>query len=173
MFSLCEYVKNIQHFQSRTRPLPSTSVSYNLCCCRVSACPSVRPSVRPSLAHIVSKRLDESSWVLAWRLPSTYPTLYYEEIGVSLKTRALPSGTLSQLRTLKKNSPRRSRCQQNSSSSSSSTVELVDDTYTTIDESWLFTTSRRTVIDFLWICCSIIVSTVDKIDTTRRAVRLR
>jgi len=63
---------------------------------------SVRPSVRLSLAHIVSKRLDESSWVLAWRLPSTYPTLYYEEIGVSLKTRALPSGTLSQLRTLKK-----------------------------------------------------------------------
>ena len=134
--------------------------------------PRVRLSVRPSLAHIVSKRLDESSWVLAWRLPPTYPTLYYEEIGVSLKTRALPSGTVSQLRTLKKNSPRRSRCQQNSSSSSS-TVELVDDTYTTIDESWLFTTSRRTVIDFLWICCSIIVSTVDKIDTTRRAVRLR
>ena len=30
-------------------------------------------------------------------------------------------------------------------SSSSSTVELVDDTYTTVDESWLFTTSRSTV----------------------------
>jgi len=36
----------------------------------------------------------------------------------------------------------RSRCRQNSSSS---TVEFVDDTYTTIDESWLFTTSRSTV----------------------------
>jgi len=35
----------------------------------------------------------------------------------------------------------RSRCQQNSSSSSS-TVEFVDDTYTTVDESWLFTTMR-------------------------------
>jgi len=30
-------------------------------------------------------------------------------------------------------------------SSSSSTVELVDDTYRTIDESWLFTASRSTV----------------------------
>jgi len=37
----------------------------------------------------------------------------------------------------------RSGCQQKSSSSS--TVELVDDAYTTIDESWLFTTSRPTV----------------------------
>jgi len=56
----------------------------------------------------------------------------------------------------------RSRCQQHSSSSSSSssTVEFVDDTYTTIDESWLFTTSRSTVTlyihycDLLWICCT-------------------
>jgi len=50
----------------------------------------------------------------------------------------------------------RSRCQQNSSSS---TVELVDDTYTTIEESWQLTTSRSTVtlklhyFDLLWICC--------------------
>ena len=42
----------------------------------------------------------------------------------------------------------RSRCQQHSSSSSS-TVELVDDTYTTIDESWLFTTKRSTVTPLL------------------------
>jgi len=34
----------------------------------------------------------------------------------------------------------RSHCQQNSS-----TVEPVDDTYTTVDESWLFTTSRSAV----------------------------
>ena len=34
---------------------------------------------------------------------------------------------------------------KNSSSSSSTTVEFVDDTYTTVDESWLFTTSRSSV----------------------------
>jgi len=37
--------------------------------------PSVCPSVRPSQAGIVSKRLDESSWVLAWRLLPRYPIL--------------------------------------------------------------------------------------------------
>ena len=41
--------------------------------------------VRLSQAGIVSKRLDESSWFLAWRLPSTYPTLCCKEIWVSLK----------------------------------------------------------------------------------------
>jgi len=34
----------------------------------VAVCPSVRLSVRPSQADIVSKRLEESSWFLAWRL---------------------------------------------------------------------------------------------------------
>jgi len=49
----------------------------------------------------------------------------------------------------------RSRSQQHSSS----TVELVDDIYMTIDESWLFTTSRSTVtlliryFDLFWSCC--------------------
>ena len=42
--------------------------------------------------------------------------------------------------------------QLNSPSSSSSTVELVDDTYATIDESWLFTTSRSTST-----CCGFVV----------------
>ena len=47
----------------------------------------------------------------------------------------------------------RSRCQhQQSSSSSSSTVKLVDDTYTTVDELWLFTTSRSTVTLQLHYC---------------------
>jgi len=32
--------------------------------------------------------------VLAWELPSTYPTLRYKEIQVSSKIRVLPSGTL-------------------------------------------------------------------------------
>jgi len=49
-------------------------------------CPSVRlsvcPSVRPSQAGIVSKRLDESSWILVRRLPFTYPTLWCKQIWV-------------------------------------------------------------------------------------------
>ena len=73
----------------------------------------------------------------------------------------------------------RSRCQQNSS-----TVESVGDTYTTVDESWLFTTSRSAVtlylhyLDLLWICCTTCFyscAAVDKIltDIALRAVRLR
>jgi len=63
----------------------------------------------------------------------------------------------------------RSRCQQHSSSSS--TVEFVDDTYTTIDESWLFTASRSAVTlsnSITAICCGFAVqrvSTLDKIST--------
>ena len=56
----------------------------------------------------------------------------------------LPSGTLSQtLDSENFATASRSRCQRHSSSSS--TVELVDDTYTTVDESWLFTTGRSAV----------------------------
>jgi len=71
----------------------------------------------------------------------------------------------------------RSRCQQNSSSS---TVEFADDTYTTIDESWLFTTSRSTVTSNCIRPTSIsygfvvqLVSAVDEIltDTTRCGLR--
>ena len=58
---------------------------------------SVRPSVLcPSQADIVSKLLDESSWYLTRKLPSTYPTTCYKKIRVSPKIRVLPSGTLSQ-----------------------------------------------------------------------------
>jgi len=72
----------------------------------------------------------------------------------------------------------RSPCQQNSSSSSSTTVELVDDTYTTIDESWLFTASRSTVTlySITSICCEFVVgpdSDTILTDIARRAVRLR
>jgi len=62
---------------------------------------------------------------------------YLKKIGVLL------SGTLSQTPDLENfATASRSSCQQHSSSSS--TVQLVDDTYTTVDESWLFTTSRST-----------------------------
>jgi len=57
---------------------------------------SVCPSVCPSQAGVAWKGLDESSWFLAWRLSSTYPTLCYKEIWVSPKIRVIPSWTLSQ-----------------------------------------------------------------------------
>jgi len=102
------------------------------------------PSVGLSQAGVVSKRLDKSSWFLALRLLSTHLTLCYKEMWVSPKIRVLPSGILSRTQYFKNfATASRSRCQQNSLSSS--TVELVDDTYTTVDESWLFTTSRSSV----------------------------
>ena len=112
-------------------------------------------SVRLLQTGIVSKLLDESSWVLAWWLYFTYFTLYFKEnMGIS-KIRVLPSRALSET-SQSENFPAASlsRCQQNSSSS---TVELVDNTYTTIDdESWLFTTCRPTVT--LWLrCCDFFV----------------
>jgi len=48
-----------------------------------SVCLFVCPSVRSSQAGIVSKRLDESNWILVRRLPFTYPTLCYKQIWVS------------------------------------------------------------------------------------------
>ena len=80
-----------------------------------------------SRVGIVSKRLDESSCILAWRFPSPYPTPCYKKsnLGIS-KIRALyvrnfvPSSGLKNFVAAKS----RSCCQQNSS-----TVELVDDTY--------------------------------------------
>jgi len=59
---------------------------------------SVCLSVCLSQTGIVSKRLYESSWVLARArsVPSTCPTLCYKEIWLSSKIRVLASGTLSQ-----------------------------------------------------------------------------
>ena len=88
-------------------------------------------SVCPSQAGNVSKQLDESSLFLARSLPSTCPTLCYNKTWV-FSVALVPNYGLQNFDT---ESP--SRCQKNSS-----TVELVDDAYTTIDESWLFTTSR-------------------------------
>ena len=45
----------------------------------------VCPSVRPSQAGIVSKLQDDSNWVLEWRLPHTYRTLYYKDIRIPIK----------------------------------------------------------------------------------------
>jgi len=80
----------------------------------------------------------------------------------------IPLGLCSKLRTWKISPRQVDRVVNNSSSSS--TVEFVD-TYTTIDESWLFTTSWSTVTIFnsiTVICCGFVVqlvSTVDKILT--------
>ena len=60
-----------------------------------------------------------------------------------LRETPLPSGTLSPTLDLDIfATASRLRCQQHSSSLS--TVQLFDDTYTTVDESWPFTTSRST-----------------------------
>ena len=93
------------------------------------------------------------------------------------KIRVLPSGTLSRTQDIENfATASRSRCQQHASSS---TVELVDDTYTTVDESWLFTTSQSTVT--LWltgVCCWFVLQLVSiQLTrfwlTARRAVRLQ
>jgi len=114
----------------------------------LSSCvpPSARLSVCPSVtSRYCIETTGRIGLVLARRLPSTYTTLCYKEIWVSPKIRVLPSRTLSQIPDVENfATASRSRRQQNSSSSSS-TVEFVDDTYTTVDESWLFTTRRSTV----------------------------
>jgi len=127
-----------------TRFLHYTARRYASAVYAVVVCLSVWLSVRSSVRHKpVLYRNDWTNQAGFWYggfLPSI-PHCFFKEIeGISKNWGYFPSGTLSQTPDLEKISPR-----QNSSSSSSSTVELVDDTYTTIDESWLFTTSRRTV----------------------------
>jgi len=55
-----------------------------------------------SHAGIVSQRLHGSSWFLAYKIPSTYPTLYFKDNRVSSKISLLPFGTLSQTLDLEK-----------------------------------------------------------------------
>ena len=89
------------------RRTASTIHSIFLCCssfftarCNASAvlatglCLSVR--VRLSQVGVISKRMNESGWFLAWQLHSTYPTLCYKEIHVTSKIRVLFSGILLQ-----------------------------------------------------------------------------
>ena len=95
---------------------------------------------------IVSKQLDESSWVFWHGSGFLSPILgcCLRKFGYLGNITLLPSGTLSQtLDSENFATASRSRCQRHSSSSS--TVELVDDIYTTVDESWLFTTGRSAV----------------------------
>jgi len=110
------------------------------------------PSVRPSQAGIASKPLDESSWFLSRKIPSTYPTLCCKTSFVSPKIKVPPSGTLPRTPDLENfATASRSRCQQNLSS----TVELDDYTYTTVNKLWLSTvTLLLHYFSLLWICCT-------------------
>ena len=68
----------------------ANAVAYMLLSCvRLSVCPQ---SVRHKLG-VLSKRLDESSWFLAWRLLYTYPKLLARKFGY------FPLGLCSKLQT--------------------------------------------------------------------------
>ena len=114
----------------------------------VVTCLSVCPSVTSRYCIKTTGRI-ESSWfwhgVFLPRIPHSHYVI--RKYGYLQKLGYFPLGLCPKLWTLKNfATASRSRCQQHSSSSSSSsTVELVDDIYTTVDESWLFTTSRSTV----------------------------
>jgi len=88
--------------------------------------PSLCRSVCLSQAGVVSKRLDKSSWFLAWRLPSTYPTLCYKVICVSSELEYFSFVRYSGFRQFRHG---KLIALSTNSSSSSSTVEFVDDTY--------------------------------------------
>jgi len=85
---------------------------------------------------------------------SPIPHCVIRKFGYLQKLRYFPVALCPKLRYFVTSS--RSRCQQNSSSSSS-TVELVDDTYTTIDESRLAVYWKSVdcnPLTPLWICCT-------------------
>jgi len=44
-----------------------------------------------SQVGVLSKRMDESGWFLAWELPSTYPALCFKDIQLPSKTKVLPT----------------------------------------------------------------------------------
>ena len=128
----------------------------------LSSC--VRPSVRPSYAGIVSKRLDESSCFFAMEASFHLShTVFYRNMGIS-KIRYFSLGLCSQTQHLENfATASRSRYQRNSLSPSS-TVEFVDDTYRTIDES----INCNPLTPLVAICCGFLVqlvSTADKILT--------
>ena len=98
----------------------------------VVVCSSVRPSARLSQAAYVSKRLDASSWFLAWRLiPFTYILHWVRKFGYLQKYGYFPLEFCPKLlkisrrqfdRVVNKTRRRRPR--------------------SSLDESWLFITSR-------------------------------
>ena len=87
---------------------------------------------------------SQNDWRIELVFLSTYPALCCKEILVSPKLGYFPLKLCPTLRTYKI-SPRQVDRVINKTHRSSSTVELVDDTYATVDESWLFTTSPTTV----------------------------
>jgi len=80
----------------------------------VVVCPSVCClSFCPSQAGVVSKRLDESSWVFFGMEASFHLSFTCKEISVSSKISVLPSGTSSQTPDIENfATASRSRCQQ-------------------------------------------------------------
>ena len=89
-------IQSAEHNQRKSHPILFTTQCYASAVYAVVMC----PSVCPSQAGTVSKRLDESSWVMARRLSSTHATLCYKEIWVtaSLGYSVLPSGTVQNSR---------------------------------------------------------------------------
>jgi len=109
---------------------PWTTLRYASAVYAVVMCLSVCLSVCLSQVGVLSKRLDESSWFLTGRLLFTYPTLCFREFMYFQKYGVLSLEPCAKLWTLKISPQQVDRV-----------VELVDDAYTTVDESWLFTTS--------------------------------
>ena len=108
------------------------------CVFAVVVCPSLRLSVRPSVTNryciVTAGQVELGLGIEAsFRLSHTIrkfgkrPKLGYFRLELYPNFRLIKNFATTS----------RSKCQQNSSSSSS-TVKLVDDTYTTVDESWLF-----------------------------------
>jgi len=116
----------------------------------LSSCvrPSVRPFVTSRYCIDTTKRIE-----LVFGMEASFHLS--DTFGTSSRTPDLENFATAS----------RSRCQQNSSSSS--TDELVDGTYTTIDESWLLVNCNP--LTPLWICCTL-VSTIDKILRVARSV---
>jgi len=112
----------------------------------VVMCPSIPPlSVRRKPVFYRNDWTNRGGFWHGGFLPPI-PHCSIRKCGYLQKLEYFPlDGSLSQTPDFRKNfaTVSRSRCQQHSSSSS--TVELVDDIYTTVEESWLFTTSRKTV----------------------------
>jgi len=102
-------------------PLPLTKPVSDAMLARVLAMAlslSVNPSVCLLQLGVLSKRMDESCWFLAWELPSTHPTLCSKEIQGHSKIRVLSSwnfATNSGLRKFRHNISIVKACYQHSS----------------------------------------------------------
>ena len=127
-------------------------------------------SVRPLQAGIVSKRLDESRWFLAWRLPPAYPTPCCKEIWMSPEICVLPPRNFLPNSGLKTVSPRQvdrviNKTRRRRRRSSLLTTPIRQST----SRGCLLQVGQLQPSDFITlICCGF----VDWL-TARRAVRLR